>query len=90
MQREKTVGVPTSNRPSETTKEGDRMTTDDILKAYTDKVSQDQTDFRQDMRDLTAHTDHRLDRIEDMLRENNAQANDRINRIEDVLREDNK
>ena len=61
---------------------GVQMTADDVLKAYMDKVSQEQTTLRQDMRDSTARTDHRLDRIEDMIRANNAAADARMDRTD--------
>lgn len=59
-------------------KEEDRMNDNDLLKAYMDKISQDQTEIRSDSRESERRMSERINEIEKRM-------DTRLNRIEDMI-----
>lgn len=59
-------------------KEEDRMNDNDLLKAYMDKISQDQTEIRTDSRESERRISERINEIEKRM-------DTRLNRIEDMI-----
>lgn len=60
-----------------------KMNDNDLLKAYIEKINQDQSELRADIRESERRTSERLDKIEKRM-------DDRLNRIEDMIRDSRK
>lgn len=71
-----------TTKSNEDKKEGESMDDNDLLKAYIDKINQDQHELKIDIRESEKRTSERLDKIEKRM-------DDRLNRIEDMINRTN-